>query len=198
MHELVNRNFSRILPSMLVNTSALLGMRVDEAFVSDKLESVSDKLFFWLLLFQTVFHASYDSTVSSLELPFRRRFSGNFPVSKKMHSGTSKVFAHFTSRSDNMINNRVRKIPIFGTRSSCAFALYTSYVAWNAFLFEWDNLECCVLVAVRGDKPYLFLEKLRFGLRDSHCIMINGIVWGAGLLLNDLYLWQLCILTSVP
>lgn len=48
---------------MLVNTSALLGMRVDEDFVSDKLESVSYKLFFWLLLFQTVFHASYDSTL---------------------------------------------------------------------------------------------------------------------------------------
>lgn len=77
MHELVNLNFSRILPSMLVNTSALLGMRVDEAFVSDKLKSVSYKLFFWLLHFQTVFHASYDYfCLSSLELPFRRRFQG--------------------------------------------------------------------------------------------------------------------------
>lgn len=95
MHELVNRNFSRILPSMLVNTSALLGMRVDEAFVSDKLESVSYKLFFWLLLFQTVFHASYDSTVSSLELPFRRRFSGNFPVSKKCIQGQVR-FSHIS------------------------------------------------------------------------------------------------------
>lgn len=105
-----------------------------------------------------------------------------------MHSGASKVFAHFTSRSDNMINNRVRKIPIFGTRSSYAFALYTSYVARNAFLFEWDNLECCVLVAVRGHKPYLFLEKLRFGLRYSHCIMINGIVFG-----GRGYYWMTCI-----
>lgn len=51
MHELVNRNFSRILPSMLVNTSALLGMRVDEAFVSDKLKSVSDKALFLVAAF---------------------------------------------------------------------------------------------------------------------------------------------------
>lgn len=138
MHELVNRNFSRILPSMLVNTSALLGTRVDKAFVSDKLKSVSYKLFFWLQHFQTVFHASYDSTIvpKFTRAPVQKTISGNFPVSKKMHSGASKVFAHFTSRSDNMINNRVRKIPIFGTRTSCAFALYTSYVARNAFLFE--------------------------------------------------------------
>jgi len=97
MHELVNRNFSRILPSMLVNTSALLGMRVDEAFVSDKLESVSYKLFFWLLLFQTVFRASYDSILvpKFTRAPVQKTISGNFPVSKRCIQGQVR-FSHIS------------------------------------------------------------------------------------------------------
>lgn len=121
MHELVNRNFSGILPSMLVNAWSLLGRRVNEGFVSDKLKSASYELIFGCCFFRQYFTPLMIQLLrlSSLELPFRRRFSGNFPVSKRCIQGQARL---------SQISHKVLGITVITAQGRSVFLELDSHV----------------------------------------------------------------------